>query len=228
MCKGWDMHIGIIGGTGPLGRGLAVRLAAAGHDVAIGSRDGERAASVCEELRGAWPDRKLALTGMDNASAVRTGAGMVVLATPWEGAVATVTELRDALDGATVVSVGNALVRLGREAFAVVPPRGSVAAMVQAVLPGSSVVAAGHHLPARSLADMDHVLRSDVLVCSDSTAARQATIDLLDTVEGLRAVAAGSLAQAAAIEAFTAVLVTVNMAHKAHSTVQLAGLPDRS
>jgi len=222
------MHIGIIGGTGPLGRGLAVRLAAAGHEVAIGSRDGDRAEGVCAELRQAWPDRSLALTGMGNEAAVTAGAGMVVLATPWEGALATVADLADGLAGATVVSVGNALIRQGREAHAIVPPRGSVAAMVQAALPRSVVVAAGHHLPARSLADLHHVLHADVLVCSDRVEAQQATIDLLDTVEGLRGVAAGSLAQAAAIEAFTAVLVTVNMRHKAHSTVQLAGLPDRS
>ncbi|MDA8070417.1 MAG: NADPH-dependent F420 reductase [Actinomycetota bacterium] len=218
------MHIGILGGTGPLGRGLAVRLAAAGHQVAIGSRDAARATAVCEELRGAWPDRSLALAGMGNAAAVAAGAGTVVLATPWEAALGTVADLGEDLAGATVVSVGNALVRQGREAHALVPPRGSVAAMVQAALPASAVVAAGHHLPARSLADLDHDLRSDVLVCSDHPEAATAVVSLLDSVPGLRGVAAGSLAQAAAIEAFTAVLVTVNMTHRVHSTLQLAGL----
>lgn len=216
------MDVGILGGTGPLGRGLAVRLAAAGHRVVVGSRDAARAEAAAAELRGAWPDRPLDLQGAGNAGAA--DVDVVVLATPWEGAVATVQELADALAGTVVVSVGNALVRQGREAHAVVPPRGSVAAMVQAALPGATVVAAGHHLPARSLVELDHPLQADVLVCADDPGARQRVVDLLDTVPGLRGVAAGSLAQAAAIEAFTAVLVTVNMTHRVHSTVHLAGL----
>lgn len=216
------MDIGILGGTGPLGRGLALRLAAAGHTALVGSRDPARAEAVAAELRQAWPGRTLDLRGVANAEAA--APDVVVLATPWEGAVDTVTELADALAGTVVISVGNALVRHGREAHAVTPPRGSVAAMVQAVLPSARVVAAGHHLPARTLADLDHPLDADVLVCADDTGARQQVVDLLDTVPGLRGVAAGSLAQAAAIEAFTAVLVTVNMTHRVHSTVHLRGL----
>lgn len=216
------MDVGILGGTGPLGRGLAVRLAAAGHTALIGSRDPARAEAVTAELRDAWPAWSLDLRGVGNAEAA--APDMVVLATPWEGAVDTVTELADALAGTVVISVGNALVRHGREAHAIVPPRGSVAAMVQAALPSARLVAAGHHLPARTLVDLDHALDADVLVCADHAEARQQVTDLLDTVPGLRGVSAGSLAQAAAIEAFTAVLVTVNMAHRVHSTVHLSGL----
>jgi NADPH-dependent F420 reductase len=216
--------IGVVGGTGPLGRGLALRLAAVGHRVVVGSRDASRAAEVCAELRSTWPDRALPLDGASNADAVAAADGMVVLATPWDGALDTLRPLVPALDGAVVISVGNALVRHGREAHAVVPPRGSVAAMVQAALPASSVVAAGHHLPAKWLADLGRPLEADVLVCGDDDEARQAVADMLGTVEGLRPVTAGSLAQAAAIEAFTAVLVTVNLAHRAHSTLRLAGL----
>ncbi len=218
------MDVGIIGGTGPLGRGLAVRLAAAGHRVLLGSRDAERAEGICAELRQSAGGALAAgsLRGVANADAALPD--MVVLATPWEGALDTVAELAGALQGSTVVSVGNALVRHGREAHAVVPPRGSVAAMVQAALPGSRVVAAGQHLPARSLADLSRPFEADVLVCADDADARQDVCDLLCTVDGLRPVAAGSLAQAAAIEAFTAVLVTVNMGHRAHSTLHLAGM----
>jgi NADPH-dependent F420 reductase len=216
------MDIGILGGTGPLGRGLALRLAAAGHRTLIGSRDPQRAQATAAELTAAWPDRQLDLVGVANDEAA--GPDLVVLATPWEGAVDTVGELAALLGGSVVVSVGNALVRQGREAHAVVPPRGSVAAMVQAALPAAAVVAAGHHLPARTLADLDHPLGADVLVASDDPAAAARTVDLLDSVPGLRGVRAGSLAQAAAIEAFTAVLVTVNMTHRVHSTLRLQGL----
>ncbi len=216
--------IAVVGGTGPLGRGLALRLAAAGHRVVIGSRDAGRAEEVRRELLEPWPDRALAVDGAANADAVAAADGIVVLATPWEGVLETVAPLADALRGAVVVSVGNALVRIGREAHAVVPPRGSVAAMVQAALPGSQVVAAGHHLPARWLADLDRPLDADVLVCGDDAGSRQLVADLVGTVDGLRGVTAGSLAQAAAIEAFTAVLVTVNLRHRAHSTLRLAGL----
>lgn len=218
------MDVGIIGGTGPLGRGLALRLAAAGHRVLLGSRDAERAEGICAELRGAAGGALAdgSLVGVANADAAVPD--MVVLATPWEGALATVADLAGSLAGTVVVSVGNALVRHGREAHAVVPPRGSVAAMVQAALPAARVVAAGQHLPARGLAELDRPFAADVLVCADDADARQAVCDLLCTVEGLRPVAAGSLAQAAAIEAFTAVLVTVNIGHRAHSTVNLAGM----
>jgi predicted dinucleotide-binding enzyme len=99
-----------------------------------------------------------------------------------------------------------------------------VAASVQAALPGSKVAAACQHLPASTLADLDATLESDVLVCADSAEARSATMDLLASVPGLRPVDAGSLASAAAIEAFTAVLITVNMRYKAHTTLRLGGL----
>jgi NADPH-dependent F420 reductase len=220
-----DAHIdvGIVGGTGPLGQGLAVRLAAAGVPVALGSRQAERAAEVCQALQDRWPGRLAALRGVTNEEAA--DPALVVLATPWEAAVATAAPLADRLVGKPVVSVGNALVRLGREAHAVVPPRGSVAAMVQAALPEARVVAAGHHLPAPVLVDLERTLEADVLVCGDDRPACQQVADLLQRVPGLRPLLAGSLAQAAAIEAFTAVLVTVNMGHRAHATPRLAGVP---
>ncbi|HXW39297.1 MAG TPA: NAD(P)-binding domain-containing protein, partial [Acidimicrobiales bacterium] len=95
------MAIGILGGTGPAGRGLAVRLAAAGDEVVIGSRDADRAVSVAGQLTDRWPDRGLRLVGADNASAA--AAEVVVVATPWEGALSTVRSLADALSGRVVV-----------------------------------------------------------------------------------------------------------------------------
>jgi NADPH-dependent F420 reductase len=146
------------------------------------------------------------------------------MATPWEAASATVASVADALAGKVVVSVANALVRQGREMHALVPARGSVAAMVATAAPRALVAAAGHHLPAASLADLDVALEGDVLVCSDHAEATSATMALFDAVPRLRALDAGSLSSAAAVEAFTAVLVSLNIRYRAHSTLRLAGL----
>lgn len=222
LCKGGAVRVGILGGTGPLGRGLAVRLAAAGADVLIGSRDADRAGSVVADVLAAWPERSLSLRGAGNEEVA--GAEIVVLATPWDAAVPTARPLAGALEGKVVVSVANALVRQGREMQALVLARGSVAAAVQAVLPASAVTAAGHHLPAARLADLDDPLEADVLVCGDGEAAREATAGLFGSIAGLRALQAGSLASAGAVEAFTAVLITMNMRYKAHSTLRIAGI----
>ncbi len=219
------MRIGILGGTGPAGRGLGLRLAAAGREVVIGSRDQERAATLADGLRAAWPDRALTIRGASNKEAAE--AELVVVATPWEGAVATVLALADQLAGKVVVSMANALTREGRELLAVVPPRGSVAASVQAALPDALVAAAFHHLPATTLEQLTAPLDADVLVCSDHREATTATVALVDAVDGLRGIDAGGIAQAAPIEAFTAVLVSVNIRHRAHTTVRLVGLGDR-
>ncbi len=216
------MHVGILGGTGPAGRGLGLRLADAGYQVTIGSRDAERAHGVVEELRARWADRTLALTGSDNAGAAM--AELVVVATPWDGAAATVRALREPLAGKVVVSMANALVKEGREMLALIPPRGSVAAAIQASVPDSLVAAAFHHLPASEMENLESGLEADVLVCSDHPEATAATVALVEQMDGLRPLDAGSLSQAAAIEAFTAVFITLNIRHKAHSTLRLAGI----
>lgn len=219
------MQIGILGGTGPAGRGLAVRLAAAGEQAVIGSRDPDRAASVAADLVGAWPDRDLHIAGRSNRDAA--SCGLVVMATPWDSAIATVSPLAPELEGKVVVSMANALVKEGRSFLPLMPPRGSVAGSIQAALPGSLVSASFHHLPASELEKLDTPLRADVLVCSDHSEATAATLTLIDRIEGLRGVDVGDLAQAAPIEAFTAVLITVNIRHKVHATVELSGLGPR-
>lgn len=216
------MHVGIIGGTGPAGRGLAVRLAAAGVKVTIGSRDAGRASAVVASVLEKWPDRPLDLHGEDNARAA--AAEVVVVATPWESAPATAGTLAEALSGKVVVSMANALVKEGREMLALVPPRGSVAASVQAAAPGALVAASFHHLPASEMEDLDSGLVADVLVCSDHRVATETTMELVHAVEGLRPLDAGSLNQAAAIEAFTAVCITLNIRYRVHSTLALAGI----
>ena len=99
-----------------------------------------------------------------------------------------------------------------------------MAAQLQAAIPAARVTGALHHLPASKMEDVDSGLRADVLVCGDDAAAREVTCRFVDSIDGLRAVEVGSLAQAGAIEAFTAVCATINIRHKVHSTLLLGGL----
>jgi 8-hydroxy-5-deazaflavin:NADPH oxidoreductase len=216
------MHVGILGGTGPAGRGLGCRLAAAGVRVTLGSREKERAEGIAAELVSAWPDRNLVVDGDDNAGVC--AADVVIVGTPWEAALPTVRPLRDELDGKVVISMVSALVNFGQGVQAVHLGRGSFAATLQAALPGSLISGAFHHLPAEILANLDDGLMADVLVCSDDPSAKETTMALVDSVEGLRALDAGRLAQAQAIEAFTAVCIAINVRYKAHTYVQMGGI----
>jgi NADPH-dependent F420 reductase len=216
------MHVGILGGTGPAGCALGSRLAAAGYRVTIGSRTKGRAEGVAAGIVEAWPGLDLAVDGMENAGAAE--ADVVVLATPWEGAIGTLVPLREELADKVVVSMVSALVRMGREVQAVNLPRGSVAATVQAALPESQVTAAFHHLPAGDLRDLRRVLDADVLVCGDDRQAKDCTMALADSIEGLRPLDAGRLVQAQAIEAFTAVCIAINIRYKARTYVRMGGI----
>jgi len=178
--------------------------------------------AILYELLAGQPGAPLAITGVSNEAAA--GCELVVVATPWEAVATTTRPLASELEGKVVVSMANALVREGREFLALVPPRGSIAASLQAALPGSAVSAAFHHLPASEMEDLESGLDADVLVCSDHEEATAATVDLVERMRGLRPLDAGSLSQAAAIEAFTAVCITLNIRHKAHSTLKIAGL----
>ncbi|MGH9297616.1 MAG: NADPH-dependent F420 reductase [Acidimicrobiales bacterium] len=216
------MSIGILGGTGPAGKALAARLASAGLDVRIGSREQQRAEETAAELRGKWPDRSLLLKG--EANDVAAQADIVVVATPWDGAALTVGALADHLSGKVVISMANALAKVGTEMQALVPPRGSVSVAVQQAAPDALVAGAFHHIPARALSHLDEEVRADVLVCSDHPAATASAIEVVEAIPGCRGIDAGSLSQAGAIEAFTAVLVSVNIRHRAHASIRLTGL----
>ncbi|HZT67227.1 MAG TPA: NADPH-dependent F420 reductase [Acidimicrobiales bacterium] len=217
------MAIGILGGTGPAGSALAVRLASVGQDVVIGSRSTERAEEVRAELIARWPGRQLALRGGGNDEAA--DCELVVVATPWDAAASTAASVGPRLEGKVVVSMANAIAKVGDELQPLVPPRGSVAAGVQAAVPAALVAAALHHVPARELGDIDHPVECDVLVCADQPAALKAASDLVAAVPGLTPVDAGSLSSAAAVEAFTAVLLQVNRRYRTRTALRLVGLP---
>jgi NADPH-dependent F420 reductase len=216
------VKIGILGATGPAGSSLAVRLASVGHSVIVGSRSKYRAMEVRDNLVGRWPDLDLPIEAQANEGAA--DAEIVVIATPWDGAAETAVGVRDRLDGKVVISIANALARVGSEFQPLVPPRGSVAGHVQAAVPRARVAAAFHHVPAKELGDLRHPVHSDVLVCSDHPSATEVTIGLIRGIPDLRPLDAGQLSNAAAIEAFTAVLLQLNSKYKTRVAVRFTGL----
>jgi NADPH-dependent F420 reductase len=216
------VHIGFLGGTGPAGRALAARLAFVGLEVTVGSRSHERAAETCDALQERWAAHGLVLRPGDNAAAA--AADIVIVATPWDAAALTAGSVGDALKGKVVISMANAIARIGDEFVPLIPPRGSVAAGVQAAVPDALISAAFHHVPARALADLEHDVECDVLVCSDHASAVQATSAVIDKVPGLRALDAGRLSSAAPIEAITPVLLQLNHRYKTRASIRLNGI----
>ena len=218
------MRIGILGGTGPAGSALGLRLASIGCDVLLGSRDAQRAVGICADLARKWPDFKLNFNGGDNDAAAN--CEIVIIATPWDSAATIVNEHTQQLVGKIVVTMANALVRVGKEFQPLVPPRGSIAAHIQAAIPLSQVVAAFQHLPATELGNLAHEVDSDVLICSDDPKATATISEIVARIPGCRPLNAGSLSNALAIEAFTAVLLQLNVRYKTRVAPRLTGIPD--
>ncbi|MFZ9565234.1 MAG: NADPH-dependent F420 reductase [Ilumatobacteraceae bacterium] len=220
------MRIGILGGTGPAGSALGARLASIGYDVVIGSRSAERASEVCLDLTEKYPQIVGRIGGGDNAAAA--ACEIVVIATPWDSAATTVQENSVALEGKILISMANALVRVAGEFQPLLPPRGSVAAHIQAAAPRSKVVAAFHHLPAKELGHLGEPIDSDVLICSDDRDSIRTVSEIVDRIPGCRPLDAGQLSNATAIEAFTAVLLQLNVRYKTRVAPKLTGIRDGS
>lgn len=216
------VRIGILGGTGPAGKALAARLADVGYDVVIGSRSRYRAMEIRDTLVAKWPERGLEIGAGDNEDAADTD--VVVLATPWDGATETALSVAGKLRGKVLISMANALARVAGEFQPLVPPRGSVAASLQAAVPDSLVAAAMHHLPAKELGNLDHPIDSDVLICSDHHEATMCTTEIVSRIPGLRPLDAGGLSNATPIEAFTAVLLQLNVRYQTRVAIKLTGI----
>lgn len=218
------MQIGILGGTGPAGSALAARLASVGYQAIIGSRSKYRAMEAVDKLHERWSGRSLDIVAADNAGAA--AAEVVVVATPWDGAWGTATSVADQLSGKVVICMANALARIGGEFQPLVPPRGSVAASVQAAVPGCHVAAAFHHVPAKELGDIDAPIESDVLICSDFPRATEVSARIVSSIPNMRPLDAGHLSQATPIESFTAVLLQLNVHYKTRVAVKFTGIPE--
>ncbi|MDA0369988.1 MAG: NADPH-dependent F420 reductase [Actinomycetota bacterium] len=216
------MRIGILGGTGPAGTALAARLASIGYSVVIGSRSKYKAMEARDEQIGRFPELSGLLDFGDNAGAA--ACDLVVIATPWDSAATTAQENAVALKGKIVISMANALVRVGGEFQPLLPPRGSVAAHVQAAVPDCRVVAAFHHLPAKELGHLGDPIDSDVLICGDDSDALATVASIVSKIPGCRPLDAGELSNATAIEAFTAVLLQLNVRYKTRVAPKLTGI----
>jgi NADPH-dependent F420 reductase len=193
-----------------------------GYEVVLGSRSKYRSMETVDGLRAEHTAYDLPIRPGDNREAA--SCDVVVLATPWDSAATTAQEHADLMQGKIVISMANALVRVGGEFQPLVPPRGSVAAHVQAAIPGCRVVAAFHHLPAKELGHLGEPIDSDVLVCSDDPEATRTTMDIVSHIPGCRPLDAGELSNATAIEAFTAVLLQLNVRYKTRVAPKLTGI----
>jgi len=193
-----------------------------GFDVVLGSRSKYKAMEVRDSLVSRWSDHDLAIEAADSAGAAE--ADVVVIATPWDAAASTAASVSKQLDGKVVISMANALAKVGNEFQPLVPPRGSVAANVQAAIPRSLVAAAFHHVPAKELGDLSEPVVSDVLICSDHPAATNTTVDIVRRIPDMRPLDAGQLSNAAPIEAFAAVLLQLNVRYKTRAAVKFTGI----
>lgn len=213
------MRIGILGATGPAGAGLAARLASVGHEVLFGSRAIEKAEHGVAELRERWGDRVAGLVPCGNSEAC--DGPVVILAVHAESAIPTVKHHAEHLAGKVVVSMANSLVRNGTEFNAVLPPHGSVAAELQALLWNSRVCTAFHLVPAAEFGNLDHDMESDVVVLGDEDNARHVLMEITSSIPNLRPLDGGSLRNAVGMEAFAAVLLTINVRHKMRASLRL-------
>jgi NADPH-dependent F420 reductase len=215
--------LGVLGGTGDLGLGLALRLAAVGDAVLIGSRVVERAQAAADTVRAAVPNADVA--GLANHDVIAR-CERLVLAVPFEGVGPLLDAEGAALAGKLVVDVVVALeFGKGGARLASVPGAASVTELIQARVPDARVVSAFKNVPAAELQDLQAKLEGDVLVCGRDAEARGDALALVGRIPGLRGVDAGGLASAHPIEAITALLVNLNRKHKAHTSVAIAGLP---
>ena len=214
--------LAILGGTGPEGKGLALRLAMAGETPIIGSRDASRGAAAAQELSQLASN--VDIRGSDNSGAVLQ-ADVVFLAFPYEGQRPVLEDLGPALKGKIVVSVIAPMkFERGKGASAVEVEAGSAAQEAQDMLPESQVVAAFQNASAEELLEPNITMEGDVVVCSDHPAAKKIVMDLADQIKDLRGIDGGSLANAKYVEQITPLLVNINRIYKTHSSIKIVGI----
>ncbi|HEX4668766.1 MAG TPA: NADPH-dependent F420 reductase, partial [Solirubrobacterales bacterium] len=217
----------IIGGTGALGYGLALRWARAGHAVVIGSRSQERAAETARRLSELAPDAEI--EGLPNEQAAKQGS-VVFLTVPFRAQSENLNNLREALSPGQILvdcTVPLAAAVSGKATRSLGVWQGSAAQQAQEMVPeGVTVVAALHTVGAPTLSDSGAELDEDVLVCGDCKADKTRVARLIELIPGLRAVNAGPLEMARIVEQLTPMLISVNSRYKAHAGIRLTGLPD--
>ncbi len=209
--------VAVLGGTGPQGRGLAVRWAGVGIDVVLGSRDPQRARDAAAEIGNG-------VRGAGNADAAGE-ADIVLVAVPYAGHADTIAEVEQAVHGKILIDCVNPLGFDKQGAYSLEVPEGSAAQQAAALAPGARVVAAFHHVSSVLLLDPEHELDIDILVLGDDREAAEEVIALADRVPGMRGVFAGRLRNAGQVEALTANLISVNRRYKIHAGIRVTDLP---
>jgi hypothetical protein len=212
-----DLIVGVLGGTGDQGRGLAYRLAAVGNPVIIGSRSAERAQAAAAEL-GAG------VRGMANADAARE-SDVVIVAVPWEGHTDLLASLAGPLAGKVVIDCVNPLGFDKRGCYPLPVPGGSAAEQAAEVLPDSHVVGAFHHVSAVVLLDPEvTTVDLDVMVLGEDREATDLVQALAGRIPGIRGVYAGRLRNCGQVEALTANFVSINRRYKAHAGLRITDI----
>lgn len=215
----------IVGGTGALGYGLAVRLRKAGVDVIIGSRDAGRARDAAEKAERAVPGASC--TGLENSEAVKE-AEVVIISVPFRSQSEILTNLKGELaDGQLLVdaTVPLAAAVSGKATRTLGVWQGSAAQQTREMAPaGVRVVSAFHSVSAAALGDLEHQLDEDILICGDRREDKAQLAELVRRVDGLRPVDCGPLEMARITEQLTALIISVNARHKVRAGIKLTGL----
>ena len=218
--------LAFLGGTGPEGKGLALRLALAGEDVVIGSRDSQRASAAAEELAAIIQDSTGhgSIEGADNADAAQR-ADAAFLTVPYEAQRPLLEQLAFPLAGKVVVNVIAPMrFERGRGAIAVPVEAGSAAEEAQSLLPGSHVVAAFQNVSAEDLQEPHNSMEGDVVICADNPDAKSLVMALTEKIPRLRPVDGGGLLNARYVEQITPLLVNINRIYKVHSGIRIVGV----
>ena len=214
--------LAFLGGTGPEGKGLALRLARAGEAVIIGSRDAERARAAAEQLLAVGDGVRI--NGADNLEAA-SQAAVIFLTVPYEAQRPLLEHLKEPLRGKVVVNVIAPMkFERGRGASALSVAAGSAAEEAQQLLPDSLVVAAFQNVSAEELQDPERVVQGDVVICSDFSDAKSLVSDLTRKIPDLRPVDGGGLANSKYVEQITPLLVNINRIYKIHAGIKIIGL----
>jgi NADPH-dependent F420 reductase len=218
--------VSIIGASGALGFGLAIRLAQAGCAVTIGSRDAERAEDAATRARELVPDSLVA--GLPNEDAAARNE-LVILSVPFRSQAETLGNLRDVLRPGQLLidaTVPLAAAVGGKATRTLGVPQGSAAQQAQEMVPaGVTVLSALHTVSAAQLRDLDHALDEDILLCGDRRADKRRAAALVESIPGLRCVDCGRLEMARVTESMTALMIAVNARYKTRAGVKLTGLP---
>jgi NADPH-dependent F420 reductase len=219
-----DLTVGVLGGTGAQGRGLALRWAASGLNVVLGSRDGERAEQAAANLNSELSSVAGAATvrGLANREAAAT-ADVVLVAVPYDAHDKTLADLVEALDGKIVIDCVNPL-GFDKNGAYVLPVKGSAAEEAQAILPGSRVIGAFHSVSAVILEDLSITdVDTDVLVLGEDREDVAMVQQLADRIPGVRGVFGGRLRNTGQVEALTANLIAINRRYKTHAGIRITG-----